>query len=77
MHGQSKHLSTGLIFALNRMPTDLLTQEKADASKVLTKNQVRNFVLFVTHSLRLLIILQSIDKNCLEPQENPQLKTSL
>ena len=34
-------------------------------------------MLFVTHSFRLLIILQSVDKTCLAPPENPLLKTVL
>jgi len=75
--GEENNLSANLIAVLNRMPTDLLQAAKPDYTQVLTKNQVRNFILFVTHSFRLLIILQSIDKNCLDPENNPQQKTSL
>ena len=44
----------------------------------MTKNQIRNFVLLVTHSFRLLIIMQSVDKCCLEHNEqSPYRKISL
>ena len=73
-----RNMSQTLIDVLNRMPNDLLLlSSKSDQSKVLPINQVRNFVLFLTHSLRLLITMQAVDKNCLESTEDPQRKTSL
>lgn len=59
------------------MPSDLLQQDKQDPSKVMSQTQKRFFVLFITHALRLLIIVQSIDKNLLNGEFNLQLKTSL
>mmetsp|Transcript_37371 Transcript_37371/g.49122 ORF Transcript_37371/g.49122 Transcript_37371/m.49122 type:complete len:176 (-) Transcript_37371:50-577(-) len=58
------------------MPIDLV-QPNRQGGRVLKKVEVRNFVLFVTHSLRLLIIMQSVDKNCLDSDENQHQKTSL
>lgn len=57
-----RNLSQSLIHLLVTMPADLLVS-------VLSKNQVRNFTLFLTHSLRLLIIMQAVDKNCLQGSE--------
>ena len=67
-----RNLSQSLIQLLNRMPNDLLVRGpgKVDRSKVLSINQVRNFVLFLTHSLRLLIIMQAVDNNCLEAADD-------
>jgi len=70
--GQSRNLSESIIAVLSRMSTDLVQPSRADGAKVLTRSQIRNFILFVTHSLRLLIIMQSVDKNCLDSDDNPQ-----
>ena len=67
-----RNLSQSVIQLLNRMPNDLLVRRsaKVDRSKVLSINQVRNFALFLTHSLRLLIIMQAVDNSCLEAADD-------
>ena len=67
--GEDRQLTPSLIQVLNRMPYNLL--------RLMTTTQQRFFIQFVTHVFRLLIIVQSIDRNILDGDLNPLLKASL
>jgi hypothetical protein len=64
-------LVPSLLHILHRIPSDLLKQPE------MTLYQKRAFVLFVTHAFRLMIIVQSVDKNALDAERNPNLKPTL
>lgn len=74
--GQEINLSASVISLLSRMPADLLQPDRK-SGPALEKGQIRFFILMITHAFRLLIIMQSVDKNCLDSDENPSQKTSL
>ena len=74
--GQEINLSANVISLLSKMPADLLQPDRK-SGPALEKGQIRFFILMITHAFRLLIIMQSVDKNCLDSDENPSQKTSL
>lgn len=59
-------LIPSILHILYRIPSDLLKDPE------MTMNKKRNFVLFITHAFRLLLICQAVDKTILDADRNPK-----